>query len=66
MRAMVLRKIAPIQSSPLELADWPLPEPGGGETRFSKSSKPTAPKAPAIYRGEFLASRPTRPRMYWP
>jgi propanol-preferring alcohol dehydrogenase len=33
MRAMVLRKPAPIQSSPLELRDLPLPQPAAGQVR---------------------------------
>jgi propanol-preferring alcohol dehydrogenase len=34
MKAMLLRKIAPIDSSPLELAELPTPEPGPGEVRL--------------------------------
>ena len=34
MKAMLLRQIAPIDSSPLELADLPMPEPGSGEVRL--------------------------------
>jgi alcohol dehydrogenase, propanol-preferring len=34
MKAMLLRHIAPIDSSPLELVDLPLPEPGPGEVRI--------------------------------
>jgi alcohol dehydrogenase, propanol-preferring len=34
MKAMLLRRIAPIISSPLELVDLPLPEPGPGEVRI--------------------------------
>ena len=31
---MLLRRIAPIESAPLELADLPIPEPGPGEVRI--------------------------------
>ena len=31
MRAMVLRKRAPVETSPLELMDLPVPEPGKAE-----------------------------------
>ncbi len=34
MKAMLLRRIAPIDSSPLELADLPTPEPAAGEVRI--------------------------------
>lgn len=34
MKAMLLRQIAPIDSSPLELTDLPTPEPGPGEVRI--------------------------------
>lgn len=34
MKAMLLRRIAPVDSSPLELADLPIPEPGPGEVRI--------------------------------
>jgi alcohol dehydrogenase, propanol-preferring len=34
MKAMLLRRIAPIESSPLELVDLPTPEPGPGEVRI--------------------------------
>ena len=34
MKAMLLRRIAPIDSAPLELADLPIPEPGPGEVRI--------------------------------
>lgn len=34
MRAMILRKPAPIESSPLELIDLPVPHPGPGEVRI--------------------------------
>jgi len=34
MQAMLLRRIAPIDSSPLEAVDLPLPEPGPGEVRI--------------------------------
>jgi alcohol dehydrogenase, propanol-preferring len=34
MKAMLLCRIAPIESSPLELVDLPLPEPGPGEVRI--------------------------------
>jgi propanol-preferring alcohol dehydrogenase len=34
MKAMLLRRIAAIESSPLELVDLPLPEPGDGEIRL--------------------------------
>jgi alcohol dehydrogenase, propanol-preferring len=34
MKAMLLRRIAPIDSAPLELVDLPLPEPGPGEVRI--------------------------------
>jgi alcohol dehydrogenase, propanol-preferring len=34
MKAMLLRRIAPINSSPLELVDLPMPEPGPGEVRI--------------------------------
>jgi len=33
MKAMLLRRIAPIESSPLELADTRIPEPGPGDIR---------------------------------
>lgn len=33
MRAMLLRRIAPIETGPLELVDLPTPEPGPGEIR---------------------------------
>jgi propanol-preferring alcohol dehydrogenase len=34
MKAMVLREIAPIESSPLHLEEWPDPLPGAGEVRI--------------------------------
>ena len=34
MNAMLLRRIAPIDSAPLELVDLPTPEPGPGEVRI--------------------------------
>lgn len=34
MQAMLLRQIAPIDSSPLQLSDVPTPEPGPGEVRL--------------------------------
>jgi propanol-preferring alcohol dehydrogenase len=34
MRAMALHGIAPIESSPLRLVEWPDPEPGPGEVRL--------------------------------
>ncbi len=34
MKAMLLRRIAPIDSSPLELVDLPMPEPAPGEVRI--------------------------------
>ena len=34
MKAMLLRRIAPIESAPLDLADLPIPEPGPGEVRI--------------------------------
>jgi alcohol dehydrogenase, propanol-preferring len=34
MKAMLLRRIAPIDSAPLELTDLPIPEPGPGEVRI--------------------------------
>jgi alcohol dehydrogenase, propanol-preferring len=34
MKAMLLRKIGPIDSEPLELIDLPIPEPGPGEVRI--------------------------------
>jgi len=34
MKAMLLRQIAPIDSSPLEYVDLPVPEPGPGEVRI--------------------------------
>ena len=34
MKAMLLRRIAPIDSSPLELTDLPTPEPAAGEVRI--------------------------------
>jgi len=34
MNSMLLRRIAPIESSPLESADTPIPEPGPGEIRL--------------------------------
>ncbi len=34
MKAMVLRAIAPMESSPLEWCDVPTPEPGPGEVRI--------------------------------
>ena len=34
MKAMLLRRIAPIDSAPLELVDLPMPEPGPGEVRI--------------------------------
>ena len=34
MKAMLLRRIAPIDSSPLELVDLPIPEPAAGEVRI--------------------------------
>jgi alcohol dehydrogenase, propanol-preferring len=34
MKAMLLRRIAPIGSAPLELVDLPMPEPGPGEVRI--------------------------------
>jgi propanol-preferring alcohol dehydrogenase len=34
MKAMLLRHVAPIDSSPLEAADLPAPEPGPGEVRI--------------------------------
>jgi alcohol dehydrogenase, propanol-preferring len=34
MKAMLLRRIAPIDSSPLGMADLPVPEPGRGEVRL--------------------------------
>ena len=33
MRAMLLRQIAPVETSPLVLTDVPGPEPGPGEVR---------------------------------
>jgi propanol-preferring alcohol dehydrogenase len=37
MKAMLLRHIAPIESSPLTLVDLPMPEPGPGEVRIRVS-----------------------------
>jgi len=34
MKAMLLEQIAPIDTSPLKMADLPLPEPGAGEIRI--------------------------------
>ena len=34
MKAMLLRRIAPIDSAPLERVDLPTPEPGPGEVRI--------------------------------
>jgi alcohol dehydrogenase, propanol-preferring len=34
MKAMLLRRIAPVESAPLELVDLPIPEPGPGEVRI--------------------------------
>lgn len=34
MKAMLARRIAPVESSPLELVDLPMPEPGSGEVRI--------------------------------
>lgn len=34
MKAMLLRRIAPVDSNPLELVDLPTPEPGPGEVRI--------------------------------
>jgi alcohol dehydrogenase, propanol-preferring len=34
MKAMLLRHIAPVESTPLELVDLPIPEPGPGEVRI--------------------------------
>jgi alcohol dehydrogenase, propanol-preferring len=34
MKAMLLRRIAPIDSAPLDLVDLPMPEPGPGEVRI--------------------------------
>ena len=35
MKAMLLRETKPAEQRPLELADWPLPEPGPGEVRLA-------------------------------
>ena len=37
MHAMLLREIAPIEASPLQLAERPLPEPGPGDVRIQVS-----------------------------
>ena len=37
MQAMVLERIAPIESSPLALRDWPEPQPAAGEVRLRVS-----------------------------
>ena len=34
MKAMLLRRVAPIETAPLELVDLPTPEPGPGEVRI--------------------------------
>ena len=34
MKAMLLRRIAPVESTPLALVDLPIPEPGPGEVRI--------------------------------
>lgn len=34
MKAMVLRQPAPVESAPLGLDEWPLPEPGPREVRI--------------------------------
>ena len=34
MKAMLLRRIGPVESTPLELVDLPIPEPGPGEVRI--------------------------------
>ena len=34
MKAMLLRRIAPVETAPLELVDLPTPEPGPGEVRI--------------------------------
>lgn len=38
MKAMVLKKIAPVEEKPLELEDLPIPEPGPGQIRVKVSA----------------------------